>query len=229
MNNPHNMWTDRDQDLIYQTQWFDDFLTTFDRNTGKLLHNVKVGEAPSHVMTRTDNDHLHVALDGEDDADSIVELAPGGGKILRTINIAAGHPHAHWMGHDGDTMVTPNTFSATSTIFDFNADSVRALVPTGNLPIATGMMPDDSKYYVANFLDSSITVIDTSTGGIKKTFSLLTNYDPISGAVTGPVGGLPIQTPVSPDGRVMLTANVPHGNDHGARHKNGYLGCKSAV
>lgn len=26
--------------------------------------------------------------------------------------------------------------------------------------------------------------------------------------VTGPVGGLPIQTPVSPDGKVMLTANV---------------------
>src|SRR5262249_36198901 len=116
LNNPHNMWTDRNQDLIYQTQWFDDFLTTFDRKTGKLLHNVKVGEAPSHVMTRTDNDHLHVALDGEDDPDSIVELKPGGGTIIRNINIAEGHPHAHWMGHDGDTMVTPNTFSATSTI-----------------------------------------------------------------------------------------------------------------
>jgi len=208
LNNPHNMWTNRGQNLIYQTQWFDDFLTTFNRRTGKLIHNVKVGEAPSHVMTRTDNDHLHVALDGEDNAESVVELTPGGATIVRNINIAAGHPHAHWMGRDGDTMVTPNTFSATSTIFDFGTDSVRALVPTGNLPIATGMMPDDSKYYVANFLDSSITVIDTHTGGIKKVFSLLTNYDPISGVITGPVGGLPIQTPVSPNGTVMITANV---------------------
>ena len=22
MNNPHNMWTDRDQSVIYQTEWF---------------------------------------------------------------------------------------------------------------------------------------------------------------------------------------------------------------
>src|SRR6185312_11825298 len=85
---------------------------------------------------------------------------------------------------------------------------VRALVPTGNLPIATGMMPDDSKYYLDNFLDSSMQVIDTHTGATIKTFSLLANYDPISGAITGPVGALPIQTPVSPDSKVMVTANI---------------------
>ncbi len=36
-------------------------------------------------------------------------------------------------------MVTPNTFTASSTIFDFETDSIRALVPAGNLPIATGI------------------------------------------------------------------------------------------
>src|SRR5262249_31553835 len=152
------------------------------------------------------NDHLHVALDGSDDPNAVVELTPGGGHILRSINIGEGHPHAHWMGHSGEVMVTPNTFSATSTIFDFDTNSIRSLVSTGNLPIATGMMPDDSKYYVTNFLDSSIQVIDTKTGGTLKTFSLLANYDPISGAITGPVGALPIQTPVSPDGKVMVSA-----------------------
>ena len=30
----------------------------------------------------------------------------------------------------------------------------------------------------------------------------------MSGAITGPVGGLPIQTPVSPDGKYMVTANT---------------------
>ncbi|MDR4468102.1 MAG: hypothetical protein MRJ68_07365 [Nitrospira sp.] len=34
MNNPHNMWTDRNQNLIYQTQWFDSKLTVFNRQTG---------------------------------------------------------------------------------------------------------------------------------------------------------------------------------------------------
>lgn len=209
MNNPHNMWTDKDQTVIYQTQWFDFRMSTFNRTTGALLHDVEVGADPSHVMTRTDTDHLHVALDGEDSAFAVVQLTPGGGQIERLINIDEGHPHAHWMGHDGKTMVTPNTFSQTSTIFDFNTDSVRALVhTTGNLPIATGMMPDDSKYYVDNFLDSTIDVVNTSTGAITKTINLLANYDPISGSIAGPVGALPIQTPVSPDGKVMVTANI---------------------
>jgi len=209
MNNPHNMWTDQNQNVIYQTQWFDFRLTTFDRQSGRLLHDIEVGPDPSHVMTRTDTDHLHVALDGEDSPFAVVQLKPGGAVIERRINIEEGHPHAHWMGHDGKTMVTPNTFSDTSTIFDFTTDSVRALVSTtGHLPIATGMMPDDSKYYVDNFLDSTIDVINTQTGVVTKTINLLANYDPISGAITGPVGALPIQTPVSPDGKVMVTANI---------------------
>lgn len=208
MNNPHNMWTDKDQKFIYQTQWFDFRLTTFVRQTGALVNDITVGPDPSHVMTRTDTDHLHVALDGENSGNAVVQLTPGGGTIERVLNIEQGHPHAHWMGHDGKTMVTPNTFSATSTIFDFNLDSVRALVNTGNLPIATGMMPDDSKYYVTNFLDSTVNVIDTHTGAVLKTINLIANYDPISGAITGPVGALPIQTPVSPDGKAMVTANI---------------------
>ena len=41
-----------------------------------------------------------------------------------------------------------------------------------------------------------------------KTINLIANYDPISGAISGPAGALPIQTPVSPDGRYMVTANT---------------------
>jgi len=112
------------------------------------------------------------------------------------------------MGHDGQTMVTPNAFTADSTVYDFASDAIRAIVPTGAQPIATGMTPDSAKTYVANFLDSTITVIQTATGSVLGTINLLANYDPISGAMTGPVGGLPIQTPVSPNGRYMVTANT---------------------
>jgi DNA-binding beta-propeller fold protein YncE len=82
------------------------------------------------------------------------------------------------------------------------------VIQAGSHPIATGMMPDASKYYVANFLDNNITVIETRTGNVLGTIDLLKNYDPITGAITGPVGGLPIQTPVSPDGKYMVTANT---------------------
>jgi len=120
-------------------------------------------------MTRTDTDQLHVALEGENDQRSVVQLAPGGARIETRIDIDEGHPHGHWMGHDGKTMVTPNAFTRNSTVFDFNTNAVRALVSVGEAPIATGMMPDDSKYYVANFQDSTISVIDTATGIVTKT------------------------------------------------------------
>ena len=64
MNNPHNMWTDRTQRLIYQTEWFDSKLTVFERETGRFVRQVSVGEAPAHVMTRTDTDEVHVSLNG---------------------------------------------------------------------------------------------------------------------------------------------------------------------
>ncbi|MCP5244407.1 MAG: copper oxidase [Burkholderiales bacterium] len=211
MNNPHNMWTDRDQNLIYVTEWFDSKLTIFDRVSGQFIDRIQVGEAPAHVMTRVDTDQLHVSINGSDRNESVVELSPLAGGIERRIDVGRPGPHAHWMGHDGDTMVTPNVFTGDSTIYDFVRDGIQDIVPTGSVeahPIATGMMPDSSKYYVANFLDSTFTVIETATGTVLKTINLLQNYDPVSGDITGPVGGLPIQTPVSPDGIAMVTANI---------------------
>jgi DNA-binding beta-propeller fold protein YncE len=159
-------------------------------------------------MTRTDTDQVHVSINGEEGNRSVVELSPGATGVERTIDVGRPHPHAHWMSHDGKTMVTPNVFTSDSSIYDFEAGRTRAVVFTGSHPIATEMMPDASKYYVANFLSHNLVSIETSTGRILSTIDLLQNYDPISGVITGPVGGLPIQTPVSPDGKYMVTANT---------------------
>ena len=208
MNNPHNMWTDKDQNLIYQTQWFDSKLAVFNRTTGQFLNNTSVGESPSHVMTRTDTDQLHVALNGSPNNDSVVELAPMANGVQRRINIGRGAPHAHWMSHDGKKMVTPNAFSADSTQYNFANNSIDAILPTGTLPIATGMTPDSKKTYVASLLDSTITVIDTQAKVVTKTINLLENYNTSTGPTGGPVGALPIQTPVNPNGKNMVTANT---------------------
>lgn len=208
MNNPHNMWTDRNQNLIYQTQWFDSKLTVFNRTTGQFLNNISVGESPSHVMTRVDTDQLHVALNGSPTNDSVVELAPLANGVQRRINIGAGTPHAHWMSHDGKLMLTPNAFTSNSTQYNFANNRIDAIRQTGNLPIATGMTPDSKKAYVASLLDSTITIIDTAAQLPIGTIDLLANYNAISGVITGPVGALPIQTPVAPNGTSMVTANT---------------------
>ena len=224
MNNPHNMWTDRDQKVIYQTQWFDTKFTVFDRTTGKLLENIDVGESPAHVMTRVDTDQVHVSINGED---NIVELSPGGKHIERRLATQyvgdnPAQPHAHWMSHDGHVMVTPNSNTNDSTRLDIPSGDIVEKTPTGFLPIASGMMPDASKYYVSNYVDSTITCISIgapacqSAGGAVATKTIpvllggsgLANYDPIGGSGFSTSGALPIQTPVSPNGKYVITANT---------------------
>lgn len=211
MNNPHNMWTDRNQNLIYVTQWFDHRLTVYHRATGALVRNVSVGEAPAHVMTRTDTDQVHVTNNGDLRTDAVMELAPLAAGVERRVDIGRGNPHAHWMSHDGQKMVTPNVLTGDTTQFNFSNDRIDAILPTSSPlshPLATGMMPDASKYYVANLLDSTITVIDMNTRSVLRNINLIANYNPVTGDITGPVGALPIQTPVAPNGRNMVTANT---------------------
>ena len=118
-------------------------------------------------------------------------------------------------------MVTPNSNTNDSTVFDFNTYTITNQQPTGALPIATGMMPDGSKYYVSNYLGHSTSVMcgpagrpftcDGKHSGEKiKDVPLLLNgnYNPLTGGITGPVGGFPIQTPVSPDGKFVIIGNT---------------------
>jgi DNA-binding beta-propeller fold protein YncE len=210
-NNGHNMWANRDQTLIYNTEWFGNRLVAFDRKTGKLVSVLKVGSDPAHVMTRTDTDQVHTTLNGED---AVIEASPGASGIDRRIPLQqagepATHPHAHWMSADGKQMATPNANSDDSTLIDVANGTITSKLHTGVLPIAAGMMPDSSKYYVSNYEASTISVIDMSPPQhVIKTIDLLANYDPISGAISGPLGALPIQTPVSPNGKYVFEPNT---------------------
>jgi plastocyanin len=230
MNNPHNMWTNRNQTRIYQTQWFSDKFTIFNRITGRLIRNITVGDAPAHVMTRVDTDQVHVSLNG---AGSVEEYSPSL-TFSRSIPTQfpgenPAQPHAHWMSFDGKTMVTPNSNTNDSTRIDLVPGTIAAKKHTGWLPIASSIMPDASKYYVSNYLDSTITCISIVTGACKndagvgvdiKTIALLVpgtgtgttaglaNYDPAGGTGFSTSGGLPIQTPIAPDGKFVITANT---------------------
>ena len=210
-NNGHNMWANRDQSLIYNTEWFGDRLIAFDRKSGKLVSVLEVGADPAHVMTRTDTDQVHTTLNGED---AVIEASPGAGGIDRRIPLQqagepATHPHAHWMSADGTRMATPNANSDDSTLIDVPDGTILSKLNTGLLPIAAGMMPDSSKYYVSNYEQSAITVIDMSPPQhVIKTIDLMANYDPISGQISGPIGGFPVQTPVSPNGKYVIEPNT---------------------
>lgn len=218
MNNTHNMWTDKDETVLYANEWFSDKMDVFDRATGKLIRQIQVGPDPSHVMSRTDTDQLHVAING---GGAVMEVAPGGTRIDRRLAVQGpgekvAHPHAHWMTGDAKIMATPNVNLHNATLVDIPTGNIRH-EPTGELPIATGMTPDGSKTYMADFLGATVSCISNIqgqdacvNGGSKvnnKRIDLWGSYDPVAGA-GGPFGGLPIQLPVSPDNSALLVANT---------------------
>jgi YVTN family beta-propeller protein len=221
MNNPHNMWADKTYKYIYQTEWFSDKLDMFERTTGKLVRRITVGPDPSHVMTRTDTDQMHVALNG---GNAVVEVHPYATKIDRVLKVEGpgekiAHPHAHWMSGDAKYMVTPNVNTYDSTVVNIKTGGIKK-EQTGELPIASGMMPDASKYYLANFLGQSVSCISLSVKAAchsgrtlthNKIIDLWAGYDPISGKKGSTFGGLPIQIPVSPDGNYLFVANTLSG------------------
>ncbi len=241
MNNGHNFWTSHDQKQIYQTEWHGNSLYVINRHNGKLMQEIDLVNGPevqdprlngkkcydpAHVMTRVDTQQVHAGCNGDD---TVVELnrdpATGLLSINRFITMSqvAGskqtQPHAHWMGFDGKSMVTPNSNTADSTLYDFNNDVILDQEPSGTLPIATGMMPDSSKYYVSNYLGHTVSVMcgqypkpaGSCVPGQKiKDIGLLLNgnYNPVTGDVTGPIGGFSVQTPVSPDGKFVIQGNT---------------------
>jgi DNA-binding beta-propeller fold protein YncE len=218
MNNGHNMWASHDQRQIYQTEWHGKSLFVLDRVTGKFLQEIEVGEDPAHVMTRVNTEQVHVSINGEDGVVELNRNKWGRLSINRLISMqdplnpsqTPTQPHAHWMGFDGKTMATPNANSNDSSLYDFEQDKVVSKLVTGGLPIAAAMMPDSSKYYVSNYLSHTTSVIDMTTNPPTKIkdINLLQNYNAITGPTGGPIGGLPIQTPVSPDGKFVITGNT---------------------
>ena len=245
MNHPHNMWTNTDQDVIYQTQWFDSRFTVFDRVTGNLIDDITVGDSPSHVMTRPGTDDIFIALNGDNSDNSVVkinEISEGSYGVTGTLDIDEPHPHGHWM--NADTMVTPNAFTGSSSIYDFATDT-SSVVPYTDLlavadvlgidknpfgvPIATGMHPSGDKYYVANLLDQTVTCVSIDTPACNvdndddgtadeqvniKPIALVLNIPNLftagdfAPAPDGAAGLLPIQTPVTPGGKYVVTATL---------------------
>jgi DNA-binding beta-propeller fold protein YncE len=217
MNNPHNMWTDANYQYLYQSEWWDDDIDVFDRETGEHIRNTVVGPNPAHIMTRPGSDELVVGLNA---GREIVELSPGGETVTRRIDVdpdnpMTPHPHAHWTSYDGSTVVAPNTMTNEAVIVDMESGTVRH-EPVGYFPIATSMLPDGSAAYLSDFLGMSITCVSmaedacgTPDGSLahSSTIDLWENYDPLTGP-SGNWGGLTIQLPVSPDGEALVAANT---------------------
>ncbi len=200
MNHPHNMWTDTKNEVIYQTEWFGSEMAIIDRESGELIKEVFTGQSPSHVMTSPTTDKIYVAVNGEE---TVNEFDSDTFEMTRQISTGfRSHPHGHWVSSSGQYIVTPDFVGLKASIIDLDTNTVGSSDTILYAPIATGMKSDDSVFYTADFLGNSNTAIDPSDGSIGGHVDWLAE-----GASFGKgLAGLPIQTPISPDDKWMVTA-----------------------
>ena len=251
-NNPHNMWANFEHDAVYNGNWFGRWVNKIDRETGDVLSSVEIGDAPTHIITNPNPASpeygvLHVPLSAEDE---IVRIEDRGDELKRIDENDTGegrtHPHGHWLRcGDGGVTVMPNVwkgfgFAGSISLIDTESGDVLrelgfdAADPVHSallMPIAAGEchvdLPDGSeihKAYVANVVTGTVTVIDLATQQAVKNIPVtLTPGDELQGLSLFDTLQLPIQTPVSPDGRWVATAvfsltTVPRNSTGAADH-----------
>ena len=228
-NNPHNLWADFTLGTVYNSNWFGKWINKIDRATGSISDSIKVGEAPTHIITiPTDGSPqkgmLTVPLSADDDMVKVEDTAFGL-QVEDSDPTGEGHthPHGHWLTcGDGDRAIVPNVFKdigvagSVSIIDTESGDVLREFEHDPTDPIASALlMPlavgechvnEVATAYVANAVSGLVTVIDVDA------MQLVTNI-PVTLTPDGQTGldlfhtlQVPIQTPVSPDERWVATA-----------------------
>ncbi len=220
-NNPHNMWADTLNRTIYNGHWFGRWHNKIDRATGDVLTTVEVGQAPTHTVSNPVHHNLSTLPLSADQIFRTID-DPGGGALQRIVDsdptgIGKNHPHAQWTTSDGTKTVFPNVFKGLGV-----AGSIGVVRTSDNqilrefqapeiaMPVATGIqgVSQGNKAYVANIVSGQVTVIDLNTMRILRHIPVTLTPDCRSGPAFNLFDTLqvPIQTPVSPDGRFVATA-----------------------
>jgi YVTN family beta-propeller protein len=224
-NNPHNMWTDTRQRIVYNGHWFGRWHNTIARATGDVLTTVDVGDAPTHTVTNP-NEHsaqhgqLTLPLSARDNSLRLLDPSLfGAQQIVDSDPTGQGrnHPHAQWLASDGSKMVVPNVFkglgvAGSISIINPETGTVQREIraPTITMPVASGIQGRNqgNKAYVANIVSGQVSVIDLNTNRHVKDIPVTLTPDGRRGAAFDVFHTLqvPIQLPVSPDGRYVSVA-----------------------
>jgi hypothetical protein len=244
-NNPHNMWANFPLDTIYNGNWFGKWINKIDRESGAILTSIKVGEAPTHIITiptpGPQFGHLTIPISADND---LVKVADEDGELHVVASVVTGtnrtHPHAHWLScGTGARTIVPNVFkglglggsvsvldTATGAVLaEFEHDPNDPLRSALLMPVAVGEchVGGVSTAYVANIASGMVTVIDVDKLCIVKNIPVTLTPDGQTGLNLLHTLQAPIQTPVSPDEKWVATAvlsltTVPRSTTGSADH-----------
>lgn len=231
----------------YVANAFDNTVSVIDTATKTVVAtiNLPVGAIPKGVATTPDGTRAYVINDGNFTV-SVIDTSNN--TVVNTI--PADDPSAVAVTPDGTHAYVTNQSENTVSVIDIASNTLVATIPVGKFPDAVAFIPNgpdtpgrdvgshQSLAYVTNFVDSTVSVIDTTNNAVVATIPVGANPDAVaitpdgthayvangfdntcsvidtaSNAVvdTIPVGGGPEGIAITPDGTRAYVAN---GNDN---------------
>lgn len=152
-NNPHNMWADFTLDTVYNGNWFGKWINKIDRDSGRILGSLTVGEAPTHIITiptlgSAQLGVLTIPISADNDMVKVAD-GPGGLRVIDSDPTGEGktHPHGHWLTcGDGERTIVPNVFKglgvagSISIIDTLSGEVLREFEYDANDPARAGIL-----------------------------------------------------------------------------------------
>ncbi len=191
LNNPHNLWQVGKDILV--TNWFDKFLSIFDKNTKKFLKKTYVGESVAHIHAHGDHE-ISATVQGED----AMALLNQDYEVSKKVRAPTG-PHGHWMSADGKLMALASTEDGSFSLWDATTQKMLFTDSLGDdsdghghnhtLPLMAGITLDSKYSFVATSGTGDFYVYDNVSQKRMKKFH---------------IGNGPIQTVPSPDGKYVF-------------------------
>lgn len=233
LNGPHNLEHSPDSKYVIQTNWHDDYMTLIDARTKEIVKNyIQTGPDPAHVAW-TDTNQIVISVNAGSelqvfDAAQVTdpdvpssEIKPMG-SIKASVPLAG--PHGFWY-RDGLISV-PYHLANHMAMIDLAEMKELAIVNTSELPDEVTEDPEDTigpGINLASYMGPEINghrfwvTTEVLLSHAKLLQGRMILHD-IGSAVGGPsnpqlvkvleLGSTPIQSPVSPDGKYVVTANA---------------------
>jgi plastocyanin/DNA-binding beta-propeller fold protein YncE len=235
LNNPHNLMASPDGKYMIQTNWHDDYLTLIDAMEKKIVKNyIQTGPDPAHVAWTEDNKYIITGVNaGAEmqffDAEQVTDPDVPATDIKPVATIKASvplaGPHGFWYRdgllsipyHLANHMVVASVEEKKELFTPININEMSDDITEdlddkigAGIDLASYLGPEKNGH---RFWVTTEVLLEHS----KLLQGRLLIFD-IGSAVGGPtnptfvtmleLGSIPIQSPVSPDGRYVVTANA---------------------